>query len=173
MEFGPVQMLVVGFENPDFSGKVIEEIARLQEHEVIRLVDLLVVNKTKEGELESIEVSGLTKAEGEELGAKIGALIGYGAAGDEGVELGAQAGAELADSIAEEGMYSDEDRLDVAAGIPPGTAAAIALIEHRWAIPLRDAILEANGVPLDDAWIHPTDLMAVGMVARAASETAG
>jgi uncharacterized membrane protein len=172
MEFGPVQMLVVGFENPNFSGKVIEEIARLQEHEVIRLIDLLVVSKTEDGNLESIEVSGLTRAEGEELGAKIGALIGYGAAGDEGVEPGAEMGVEMADSIAEEGMYSDEYRLDVAAAIQPGTAAAIALIEHRWAIPLRDAILEANGIPLDDAWIHPTDLMAVGMAAQAASETA-
>jgi len=172
MEFGPVQMLVVGFENPNFSGKVIEEIARLQEHEVIRLIDLLVVSKTDDGNLESIEVSGLTKAEGEELGAKIGALIGYGAAGDEGVELGAEAGVALADSIAEEGMYSDEDRLDVAASIRPGTAAAIALIEHRWAIPLRDAILDANGIPLDDAWIHPTDLIAMGMVGKAASEAA-
>ena len=171
MEFGPVQMLVVGFEDPKFTGKVLEELNRLTEHEVIRLIDLLVVNKTKDGELESVEISGLTKTETEELGSKIGALIGYGTAGDEGVELGAEAGKELADSMMEEGMYSEEDRLDVAAGIPPGTAAAIALIEHRWAIPLRDAILEANGVPLDEAWIHPTDLMAIGMVAKAESET--
>ncbi len=47
--------------------------------------------------------------------------------------------------------------------IPPGTAAGVALIEHRWAIPLRDAIAQAGGMPLIDEWIHATDLIAVGL----------
>ena len=46
--------------------------------------------------------------------------------------------------------------------IPPGTAAAIALIEHRWAIPFRDAVVRAGGVPLADEWIHAADLIAAG-----------
>jgi hypothetical protein len=48
--------------------------------------------------------------------------------------------------------------------IPNGTTAAVALIEHLWAIPLRDKIVEAGGVPLADEWIHPADLVAVGAV---------
>ena len=47
--------------------------------------------------------------------------------------------------------------------IPPGSAAAVALIEHRWAIPLRDAIRDAGGFHLADAWIHPADLVAIGV----------
>lgn len=171
MEFGPVQMLVVGFENPQFSGAILKELQRLSEHDVIRLVDLLVVNKTAEGELESVEISGLTDAEATEFGAKVGALIGFGAAGEEGLEAGAVLGAARAEAVMEEGMFSEQDALDVAEAIPPGSAAALALIEHRWAVPLRDAILEANGVPLVDAWIHPLDLVAVGLAAEA--ETAG
>jgi uncharacterized membrane protein len=171
MEFGPVQMLVVGFEDPQFSGRILKELQRLSEQEVIRLVDLLVVNKTADGELESVEISGLTGAEATELGAKVGALIGFGVAGEEGLEAGAEAGAARAEAAMEEGMFSERDRLDVAEAIPPGSAAAVALIEHRWAVPLRDAILDANGIPLADVWIHPLDLVAVGLAAEA--ETAG
>jgi hypothetical protein len=55
--------------------------------------------------------------------------------------------------------------------IPPGTAAAIALIEHRWAIPLREAIQDAGGFHLADAWVHPMDLVAVGLLANEEAAT--
>ena len=49
--------------------------------------------------------------------------------------------------------------------IAPGSAAAIALIEHVWAEPLRDAIARAGGVPVSGEWVHPLDLVAIGMMA--------
>jgi hypothetical protein len=39
------------------------------------------------------------------------------------------------------------------------------LIEHRWAIPLRDGIVAAGGFALADEWIHPADLVAAGVAA--------
>ena len=57
--------------------------------------------------------------------------------------------------------------------IPQGTAAAVALIEHRWAIPLRDKIAKAGGVTLADEWIHVKDLIAVGLLASAKKDAAG
>jgi hypothetical protein len=54
---------------------------------------------------------------------------------------------------------------NVADTIEPGSAAAIALIEHLWATPLRDAIAHAGGVPVSDAWVHPLDLIEIGLVA--------
>jgi hypothetical protein len=45
--------------------------------------------------------------------------------------------------------------------------AAIAMLEHRWAIPMRDAILRNGGVVLADAWIHPEDLVRYGAEAAA------
>jgi hypothetical protein len=80
----------------------------------------------------------------------------------EGAEAGAMAGAEaMAD-----GQVFDDDNVSYAAdAIPNGTAAGVALIEHRWAIPLRDAIARAGGIPLVDEWIHVTDLIAVGVAA--------
>ena len=99
-----------------------------------------------------------------EFGAIAGALIGLGVEPDEeGVEGGALAGAEAA----EDGLLGDEAMWSIADTIPMGTTAAVALIEHRWAIPLRDAIRRNGGVPLADSWIHPEDLVAIGAAAAA------
>ena len=45
MSLGPVQLLVVGFDRPDFSGEVLDELERLRESDVVRVIDLLVVSK--------------------------------------------------------------------------------------------------------------------------------
>ena len=111
----------------------------------------------------------MKRAGGGGIGAIVGALIVFGAAGEEGAEVGAEAGIEAID----DGHIFDEDEAwYVADTIPNGTAAAIALIEHRWRIPLRDAIERAGGVTLADEWVHPKDLLAVGVAtAEQAIET--
>jgi hypothetical protein len=52
---GPVQVLVVGFEAPSFSGEVLEELARLRERGVVRLVDVLLVERGEDGSFETLE----------------------------------------------------------------------------------------------------------------------
>lgn len=160
-EFGPVQIMVVGFDGPSFNGEILPELQRLKELDIIRVVDLVVVAKDDDGEITSVEISDLSDGEREEFGAIAGALIGLGAEGDEeGMEAGAVAGAEAA----EDGILGEEAMWSIADTIPDGTTAAVALLEHRWAIPLRDAIRRAGGVPLADSWIHPEDLIAFGAV---------
>jgi uncharacterized membrane protein len=162
MEFGPVQILVLGFERGKLEGKALEELRRLREHDIVRLVDLIFVEKDEQGEIAEVEVSDLPREELAELGAIAGALLGLGAAGEEGAEAGALAGAERG----EEGSLLDEEKVwYLADAIPPGAAAAVALLEHRWAIPLRDAIAEAGGDALVDTWLHPRDLVAIGAAA--------
>ena len=162
MEFGPVQMLVVGFEHGKFEGEILAELKRLREQDIIRLVDLLFVNKDDDGVIATVELSDLSQEESMEFGALAGALIGVGAGGEAGAEAGAVAGA----VAMEDGQaFSEQDVWFVADAIPPGTSAGIALIEHRWAIPLREAIMNAGGFLLSDAWIHPTDLVAIGLAA--------
>jgi uncharacterized membrane protein len=159
MEFGPVQMLVVGFEHGKFEGEILAELKRLREQDIIRLVDLLFVNKDDGGEITTVELTDLSPGESMEFGALAGALIGLGAEGEEGAEAGALAGA----AAMEDGQaFSEQDVWYVADAIPPGTSAGIALIEHRWAVPLREAIERAGGVPLADEWVHPEDLVAAG-----------
>jgi uncharacterized membrane protein len=157
-EFGPVQIMVVGFRETNFQGEVMAELKRLREADIVRLVDLVVVSKDTAGEIVGVEMSDLSPEESAELGAIAGALVGLGMDGEDGAEAGALAGAEAA----EDGLIGDEEMWSIADAIPVGTTAAVALIEHRWAIPLRDAIRKAGGVPLADSWLHPEDLIAVG-----------
>lgn len=51
----------------------------------------------------------------------------------------------------------DEGTCSVVDVIPTGAICVVALIEHRWAIPLRDAIHKTGGRTLADAWIDPDD----------------
>ena len=166
-EYGPVQLLVVGYENGNFTGETLDVLKQLRDQDVIRLVDLLFVTKDKDGTVMSVEHSDLTGTEFAELGAIAGALVGFGAEGEEGAEVGAEVGAMAGAEAAEEGLFGDDTVWYIADTIPEGTSAAIALIEHRWAIPFRDSILRAGGVLLADAWVHPQDLVAAGMAAAA------
>jgi uncharacterized membrane protein len=162
MAIGPVQMLVLGFAEPNFTGKIAAELDRLRQLEFIKIVDALVVNKDDEGNVVALQVSDLSPDEATEMGEIVGALIGFGYGTEEAVEAGAEAGAE---AMADGHLIPDEDAWYVADAIPNGTAAAIILIEHMWAIPLRTSIVEAGGIALADEWIHPKDLIAVGVAA--------
>ncbi len=169
MTIGPVQLLVVSFDEPNFSGEILDELTRLRDGNVIRLIDALAVQKSQDGELTALQWSDLSVDEAEDLGATLGALLGLGFAGDEGMAAGAIAGAEAG----ADGHLIDEDEIwDVADTIEPGSAAAIALIEHVWAIPLRGAIARAGGIPVSDAWVHPLDLVEIGLLAADEVESA-
>ena len=161
MAIGPVQLIVLGFEHPEFHGEIVAELERLKESDTVRVIDALAVHKDANGEIEVAHLSNLTKDEAIELGTKIGALIGLGIEGEEGAAIGAEAGAEAA----AEGIsaFSDEDAWDVIEEIPPGTAAALILLEHHWAVPLRDAVFRAGGFRIADAFISPLDLVAIGL----------
>ena len=170
MAIGPVQLIVLGFNHPNFHGEVIAELERLRASDTVRVIDSLAVYKDADGELEVEHLSNLTQEEAIELGTKIGALIGLGIAGEEGMEAGAEAGAEEA---AEEGInvFGDADEWDVLEDIPNDSAAALILLEHHWAVPLRDAIARAGGFRVSDGFISPLDLVGIGlMTAEEASE---
>jgi uncharacterized membrane protein len=163
MAIGPVQLLVLGFSHPDFHGQVKAELQKLRDTDTIRVIDALAVHKDAEGEIEVEHLSNLTRDEAIELGSKIGALIGLGIEGEEGFEAGAIAGAESAE---QEGIhaFSDDDAWDVLEEIPNDSAAALILIEHHWAVPLRDAIASAGGFRISDGFISPLDLVEIGLM---------
>jgi uncharacterized membrane protein len=162
MAIGPVQLVVLGFNHPDFHGEIIEELERLREADAVRVIDSLVVYKHTDGELEVEHLSNLSTEEAVELGSKIGALIGLGIEGEEGMEAGAIAGAEAgADGV---DVFSEEDAWDVLEDIPNDSAAALLLLEHHWAVPLRDAIVRAGGFRISDGFISPLDLVELGLL---------
>jgi uncharacterized membrane protein len=162
MAIGPVQLIVLGFNHPEFHGEVIEELERLRESDTVRVIDSLAVHKDADGEIEVAHLSNLSKDEAIELGSKVGALIGLGIEGEEGIDEGAIAGAEAAADGVQ--VFSDEEAWDVLEEIPNDSAAALLLIEHHWAVPLRDAIARAGGFRISDGFISPLDLIKIGLV---------
>jgi uncharacterized membrane protein len=164
MAIGPVQLIVLGFSNPDFHGEIIAELERLRESDTVRVIDSLAVYKDDAGELEVEHLSNLSEDEAIELGTKIGALIGLGIEGEEGMEAGAVAGAEQVEADGGVQVFTEEEGWDILEDIPNGSAAALVLLEHHWAVPLRDAIARAGGFRISDGFISPLDLVEIGLV---------
>ena len=170
MAIGPVQLIVLGFEHPEFHGEIIAELERLRESDTVRVIDALAVHKDADGEIEVAHLSNLSKDEAIELGTTIGALIGLGIEGEEGMEAGAEAGAEAVAESNGVHVFSDEDAWDVVEDIPNDSAAALILLEHNWAVPLRDAIARAGGFRISDGFINPLDLIEIGLMSREEAE---
>src|SRR6476620_8554366 len=165
MAIGPVQLLVLGFNEPDFHAEILEELERLRESDAVRVIDALAVWKDAGGEIEVMHLSNLGRDEAIEMGSKVDALIGLGIGGEEGMVFGAE-------QAAEEGVkvFSDEQAWDVLDDIPNDSAAALLLLEHHWAVPLRDAIARAGGFRVSDGFISPLDLVEIGLVTAEEAE---
>lgn len=133
---GPVQVLVVGFEHPSFSGAVLEELGRLREAGVVRLVDVLLVHRHDDGTFET-----LPPPEG--FPADLGDLAVDLLAAEEGEVAG----------------HGDGETWSLADAVPAGSMAAVALLEHLWAEPLVGAIRGAGGRTLAEAWVAAEDLV--------------
>lgn len=137
---GPVQVLVVGFDRPTFSGEVLAELTRLREAGIVRLVDVLLVSRADDGTLHTLDPPPGTASDAGELATAFFGRPGAEAVADRSGDASPDAAAwSLADAV------------------PPGTTAAVALIEHVWAAPLRAAIDRAGGRPLEETWLGADD----------------
>ena len=137
--------VLVGGEYPDSP----QPCRRLKESGTIRVIDALAVHKDANGDVEVAHLSNLTMDEAIEIGSVVGALVGLGIDGEEGMEIGAVLGAEAGAEGLE--VFTDEDAWDVIEDIPNDSAAALILIEHHWAVGLRDAVASAGGVRISAA----------------------
>jgi uncharacterized membrane protein len=160
-KIGPVQLVAIGFPlEAEFEGRIMDELARLESHETIRVLDLLFVGKDAEtGDLLALDYQG------EELGAIVGALLGFEFEDDgeepDGTTEGIQSHAF--------GLSRSEIQ-GIAASLHPGDSAGFLLIEHVWARDLKTAIRDAGGFPLGEGFLTPETLAAVGTELVAMSE---
>jgi hypothetical protein len=168
MEFGPIQILALGFPSTErLEGRIAEELARASDAGIIRIVDALAVI-AEDDEVAVLRVSDLDEEQREELAAKVGALVGLGAAGIDGFLAGAELGAEVAE---EGGLGLVEEIADeLVDNLPDGSAGVLLIIEHHWAVPLRDAIADAGGILMANRWIGAQDLVMLGAALREAAE---
>jgi hypothetical protein len=135
---GPVQVLVVGFEKPSQSGEILAELTRLGDAGVVRLLDVLLVARTEDGRLDTLPAP---PGADPDLGRLATAFLHEAEDDAHRIE---QSGTDPA-------AWSLED------AVPPGGAAAVALIEHRWAHPFVEAVKRAGGRLLDETWLAPDD----------------
>jgi Family of unknown function (DUF6325) len=142
-EIGPVQLMSIGFEpGASFEGRIVDELARLESERAIRILDLLFIARDTESE----ELVVLEHQE-ESMGDVAAALLGLVLDDGEGEEHSF-------------GLSSDEIA-EMAAGLEPGAAAGLILIEHVWARDLKRAIRDAGGRPLGEAFLTPEVVAAV------------
>jgi hypothetical protein len=147
MATGPVQMLVLDVGQGEPTGEALAELARLEAHDVVRLLDLVVVRRHEGGAVELIDVESAPGG-----GKTVTVLAGLVSEDGGGPPDASKAAGEEA-----------EDVWYVLDAIPEGATVAVALLEHRWAIGLRDVLRSRGGRLLAEAWIHPLDLVAVGL----------
>lgn len=141
---GPVQVLVVGFDQPKFSGEVLAEFARLREAGIVRLLDVLLVERAEDGSFDTLAAPA-------ELGPESGVLAA--------ALLGDATGRAVAGPATGEAAGASQWSLSDA--VPRGSVAGVALIEHLWASPLLGAMQRAGGTPLEETWLASDDIAMV------------
>jgi uncharacterized membrane protein len=147
---GPVQMLVIGFgPEAEFEGRIMDELSRLERHETIRILDLLFVQKDAEtGDLLALDYQG------EDLGAIVGALLGF--------EFEGEGGPAQPSGVESHAFGLSQGEIQgMAASLDPGSSAGFVLIEHVWARELKRAIRDAGGFPLGEGFLTPEAVAAV------------
>lgn len=144
-ELGPVDFVIVEFPAgaSNFTGEMAEELLKLVDAGTIRLIDVLILTKDENGDIDAVELEDL-----DDLG-----------------EL-ARIEADLAEFLAE------EDVVNLAAAMDPGSVAGVLVYENLWAAPFAAAARRAGGQLIADGRI-PIQAIIASLEADAELETVG
>jgi hypothetical protein len=120
-------------------------------------LDILFAKKDKMGKIWALRNKEFTAEESVRFGAIAGALIGLGTMGqEESKESAGINGFSVAENDSGLGL---EDIAALVKHVPNGSSFAMALIEHQWAIMLKDLIIEAGGMLLAQGLVAPQALV--------------
>ena len=122
MAHAPVDVAIIGFPGNNFSGRIAPALAELVDNGTIRILDLLFVSKSADGELTSIAIADFD--------------------GDGQADL-------VAIDITEPGSLSHEDAEEIAEDLEPNSSAALIAWENVWATKLVSALRDADAVLID------------------------
>ncbi len=143
MAVGLIQMIICRIGNFEPAPGLMDELIKLENEGVIRLVDAMFVNKDANGKIKSMEMSSFGPSEQIKFGSVIKGLIRSGRTGEElelaesGSDAWAEAGHSFGMSTADVQEITDNLALDEAAGF--------FLIEHIWTPDFLDAVTQAGG----------------------------
>ncbi len=118
MTYGPIDMVVLEFDTIKLTGEILPALLELAEKKIVKVMDLVVVQKYEDGKYEALELEQLD----EDLIAVFDPL-----------------------DIEISGIVQVEDIDAIAAGMEDDTTVAILLFENLWAIHFKEAVLKADG----------------------------
>jgi uncharacterized membrane protein len=157
MTLGPVQLVVLRFDDAALPHELINQLHRWRADGTIRLVDAVFVAKNDQGDLVKIRDCRFSPEDAVLRGLLSSTLF---EPRDERRRRSAELGALAADA-GEFGLNRD-DIDQIADLIPRNSAAALVLLEHLWAIDLKERVIQANGTVIAHGWITPSTLTANG-----------
>jgi len=190
MPVGPLQFVFLGLRGEEQRTEVTKTLKNLSQRGAIRVLDLAYATKQPDGTFTPTYDSSLSDQERKQMGAIAGALIGIGYGGvyggKEGAQWGAVMGAQTGAQMAGNGnvaAFAQEDfgesvqevrehLQELAKDIPSGATCAIALIEHRWMLELKDQLQKAGVVVLGSGLIRPRSLVMLGANIATAEQAA-
>lgn len=144
MSYGPVDYLSFEFQNEKLKGEILPELYQLIEKKIIRIIDLVIIQKNKAGVHKALEINQLSP----DLLSVINPL-----------------------NVEVSGLIQVEDINGIAEVMANGTTAAALLVENLWAIKFRDAVLRADGKLLEHLRV-PADEVEEAMAKIASAEKA-
>lgn len=125
---GPIDYIIVGFEGNKFDGSVLKALGDALDQGIIGLVALSMLVKNEAGEVATVDIADL----GDEYLVAITEKYGKNTVGVD---------------------QSDID--EVADLIENNCSAGLFVVEQLWAKPLKQALINANGVLIAEGRIHP------------------
>jgi hypothetical protein len=134
MTLGPLECFTVAFEGNRFSGEILTELRAAQEKGIIRIIDLLVIKKDAQGNVMALELSDLSEEEARPFGFLAGGLLN---------------------------IFEPDDVEVTASQMPNNSAAGLMMIEDTWAIPLKQAMLNAGAVASTGGLVAPEVVQAI------------
>ncbi len=143
MEIGPLEYVVIGFDDHQFASEVLPELNAIQEHGLIRIVDLVFVSKKTAGTVSLQEVSELNEEE-------VSAYEGF------------------AEDLM--GLLTAQDVEHLTREVPCDTSAVIVLLEHNWTLWLAQAVRRGGGVLFTGGMVSPEVLEKVSAELTTAKE---
>ena len=144
---GPVDYIVVEFpaDKADFSGEMAAELTSLVDRGLVRVLDLLLLRKDRDG---SVSVDELHEVDPTE----VGQLLALEA------DLGM--------------LLAEQDVTEIGAVLEPGAAAAVLVYENRWAGPFASAVRRSGGRLVAEGRI-PTQALLAAIEAEPATDNVG
>jgi predicted flap endonuclease-1-like 5' DNA nuclease len=159
MSVGPIQLIAFGFEDYEPSGKILRELTAQVDAGAIRVIDARIVRKDKLGHIFTTSMTGLSASEAMEFGAVVNGLLNP--TSDQKPDAAGSFHDSLSKLESSFGLGAVELQ-NLAGKLPSGGAAAVLVIEHRWAAGFSQAVEEAGGTMLAQGFLTKKALVMVG-----------